>query len=152
MVVLNELADCPARAKAHECLQRRKVFGEELIDRGGSIVGRGHGRHGFYRFPTRSMQLTQPRFWESAAALAAPRGGGLDDVPTAAYATLPPRSVPSLGRASVVPQDAAKALFAPDLGSGCRPTARSLDDLVAEPLVRAFEMVVLNELPNRPVK
>ena len=60
------------------------------------------------------------------------------------------RSVPSLGRGSVLPEKATRALLASDLGSqrGC-PLSR-LDDLVTQPLVRPFTVVVQHELNDGP--
>ncbi len=57
-------------------------------------------------------------------------------------------SVPSLGRALVVLQQATKALDAVDLGSRCRPMPTLLDDPVAETLVRSLELVVLGVLTD----
>ena len=58
------------------------------------------------------------------------------------------RSVPSLGRTSVVPEKAAETFFARNLGHRFRPSPSPLDHFVGEALMGEFAVVVLDVLAS----
>ena len=51
-----------------------------------------------------------------------------------------------------MPQEPAEALFAVDLGLGCRPTIAPVDDFVAQALVWPLEVVVADEFTEDALK
>ena len=60
------------------------------------------------------------------------------------------RSVPSLGRAYVVLQEAAETFVAPNRGPRCWPSLSPLDHFIGKTLVGAFEMVMIDVLADSP--
>ncbi len=89
-------------------------------------------------------------YFLSEASSGAPRSSTFRIAFLTAHLTLrsfaDPRSVPSLRRAPVVPQQAAQVLVAANLVSRGLPECSRLDELVVEPLVRPLPMIVLDEL------